>query len=150
MLDEQPDYRRAAELLRSEDSALLRAVVYTVPDAMDERVSIEDVQVNFLVRAMRPALAGIAACVESSPVEQQVRTLVGLDHLLAGVMASAAKTVDAIGSAGFSYRNAVLYRRWVLDRLVKLGEPAAAHQPAAKIDLLKKAERERNPDAPIP
>gem|GEM_PF-2821925 len=150
MLGDQPDYCAAAKLLRDAHAESLRRVVYAVPDALDLRASIEDVQINLGVAAMRPSLEGIVACAESGTIAERVQTLIGLDHLLAGAMASAAKTVDATGSAGVSYRNAVLFRRVVLDWLVKLGEPAAAHQPAAKLKLLQEAERERDPDAPIP
>ncbi len=160
LLAQPPDFPAAAAILGRSDSAVLRDALYTVPDKGQYMVLIEQTQINLapgaqLSRILKDYFAYIAY-----DGAARAKALVGLDHLLAGVMkstpvADVSPVVMATGRAnlGFPNASAMGLRVLTLTALEKLGEPAAYHEPVRKRTVIHGMMRRVNtpdPNAPVP
>lgn len=157
LLAAPPDFPAAAAILGRDDAELLREVRYTVPDSTQAWVEVEGVLVKLEMRdAFRAALEGYLAYVKED-VAVRAKALVGLDHLLAGIMKSTPTARMGIADLALNRTDtgsanlvAGLLRGWALNELGKLGEPAAYHDPIRKRDIINRINRNAASNTPDP
>ena len=151
-----PDFQAASTVLASPDAIGLRDTIYAAPDPMESTVDVGGTRVDLTTTAFAPMFRALLAWVKED-VPARVNTVVGLDHMLAGIMGSVPQPkVSRAGlltgslEPGMAYTSAALLRVVVLNELDKLGEPAAHHQPATRRDACIEITKAIGRNQPVP